>query len=369
MGNWEACRHILIIRADNMGDVLMSSPAIRAIREHFKAKITLLTSKSGAEVGRLLPEIDEVLEFEVPWVKTETSNGNKSLAELTLRLKQGNYDGCIIFTVYSQNPLPAAMLAMAAEIPLRLAYCRENPYGLLTDWVPDPEPLTMIKHQVERDLHLVSFINAYPVARDLSLFIKKEPIISAAEKLRSIGVNPSAGYLILHPGVSEQKRQFPKSAWISLAKELMEKIKLPLVFTGNEQERGFLDELITEIGAGTYSAGGLFSLEEFTAAIKMANAVISVNTGTVHLASAVKTPIVVLYAQTNPQHYPWMVPSIVLEYSIPEALKSKNQLICFVDQQLYAKHQPIPTSDVIVSAVASLLTTNQPRPVLADHLD
>jgi ADP-heptose:LPS heptosyltransferase len=368
MGNWDACSAILIIRADNMGDVLMSSPAIRAVRNRFKAKITLLTSKSGAEVARLLPEIDEVLEFDVPWVKNELT-ASSSLFDLATLLKNGNYDGCIIFTVYSQNPLPAALLASIANIPLRLAYCRENPYGLLTDWVPDPEPLTLIRHQVERDLHLVSCIDAYPVSKNLFLSIKKETAIRTAEKLRGIGIGPSQEYLILHSGVSEQKRHFPKSAWISSAKKLIEEIKLPLVFTGTEEERGLLDKLIVEIGAGAYSAGGLFTLEEFAAAVKNANAVISVNTGTVHLAAAVQTPIVVLYAQTNPQHHPWMVPNIVLEYSIPAALKSKNQLICFVDQQLYAVHEPIPDSNTIVNAVANLLTTNQPRLAPADHLD
>ena len=45
----------------------------------------------------------------------------------------------MIFTVYSQSPLPSAMICYLADIPLRLAHCRENPYHLLTDWVPDPE--------------------------------------------------------------------------------------------------------------------------------------------------------------------------------------------------------------------------------------
>jgi hypothetical protein len=52
------------------------------------------------------------------------------------------------------------MLAYLAGIPKRLAYCRENPYQLLTDWVPDQEPYTFIKHQVRRDLDLVAAVGA-----------------------------------------------------------------------------------------------------------------------------------------------------------------------------------------------------------------
>jgi ADP-heptose:LPS heptosyltransferase len=369
MGNWDACRHILVIRADNMGDVLMSSPAIRAIRERFKAKITLLSSKSGIEVGRLLPEVDDVLEFEMPWVKTEISNRNKSLTELTTKLRRGNFDGCIIFTVYSQNSLPAAMLALAAEIPLRLAYCRENPYGLLSDWVPDQEPLSFIRHQVERDLFLVSTIGAIPSAKDIALPTHSTTLATAQEKLEAIGLKPEKEYLILHPGVSEPKRYFSKLGWINCAKKLIEEFQMPLVLTGTETEKDFLVQLSTEIGSLAYVAGGLFNLEEFVAIIAKARLIISVNTGTVHLAAAVKTPIVVLYARTNPQHHPWMVPNIVLDYSIAEEQKSKNQVIRYVDQTVYAQYKPIPTSDEIVEAVSTLLESTPPQQVPDDNLD
>src|SRR4051794_7611531 len=125
MSNWDQCKRILVIRADNMGDVLLSSPAISALRERFSAKLTLLTSSNGAEAGKLIPAIDEVIEFDVPWVKTDSVQQSSALNDLIAMLKSGNFDGCVIFTVYSQNPLPAAMLAFAAAIPLRLAYCRE----------------------------------------------------------------------------------------------------------------------------------------------------------------------------------------------------------------------------------------------------
>jgi hypothetical protein len=66
------------------------------------------------------------------------------------QISEKKFDAAVIFTVYSQNPLPTVMLAYLAGIPKRLAYCRENPYQLLTDWVPDQEPYTLIKHQVRQ---------------------------------------------------------------------------------------------------------------------------------------------------------------------------------------------------------------------------
>ncbi len=70
-------------------------------------------------------------------------------------MRHGGFDAAVIFTVYSQSPLPAAMLCYLAGIPRRLAHCRENPYALLSDWLREPEPQQRTRHEVERQLDLV----------------------------------------------------------------------------------------------------------------------------------------------------------------------------------------------------------------------
>jgi ADP-heptose:LPS heptosyltransferase len=87
-----------------------------------------------------------------------------------------------------------------------------------------------------------------------------------------------------------------------------------------------------QIGTGSFSTGGLFSIEEFVCLVKHAPVIISVNTGTVHIAASVGTPVVVLYAQTNPQHTPWGVPNKVLEFAVPAYLRSKNEVIAYVNK-------------------------------------
>ena len=148
MTDWSNCRNILCIRPDNMGDLLMSGPAIRAIKASFETKITVLTSSMATAIAALMPEIDEVMVFDVPWVKTQEAANKEAVAQIVSRLAEKKFDAAVIFTVFSQNPLPSAMLAYLAGIPKVLAYCRENPYGLLSDWVPDEEPYALIRHQV-----------------------------------------------------------------------------------------------------------------------------------------------------------------------------------------------------------------------------
>ncbi len=355
MKSWEGCKNLLVIRADNMGDLLLSSPAIRALKQHFSCKITVLTSSKAQSVVPLLPFIDEVMVADLPWVKLDEQDVGVDFLTLVNNLKARAFDGCVLFTVYSQNPMPAILLSYLAAIPRRLAYCRENPYHLLTNWVPDLEPYQLIKHQVRRDLDLVATLGVNTADQDLSVEIPVSAFNRADAQLEKFGPELiQDGYIILHPGVSELKRRFPKERWINLAKKLLQMEEVPLLITGSAAEIEIAQEIATAAGKGCFSGAGYFSLPEFAVVIKKAKAVISVNTGTVHLAAAVNTPIVVLYAQTNPQHHPWSVSNVVLPFSIPKEMKSRNEVLHWVDQMYYAAPIPFPETAAIVAALKTI---------------
>src|SRR5687768_16016020 len=77
--NWKNQTNLLCIRLDNMGDVIMSQPAMRALKASVPGrKITLLTSSAGAAVAPFIPEVDEIIAFDVPWVK---ETGEKETGE------------------------------------------------------------------------------------------------------------------------------------------------------------------------------------------------------------------------------------------------------------------------------------------------
>src|SRR4051794_32870153 len=157
---WRDAKRILCVRLDTLGDVLMTTPAIRALKAARPGRhVTLLTSAPGAAAARLVPEIDDVIVYDAPWLKA-TAPRQDSRPDLAMpdRLRQAKFDAAVVFTAYSQNPLPSAMLCYFADIPRRLAHCRENPYQLLTDWVPEPEPQTGIRHEVQRQLDLVAMV-------------------------------------------------------------------------------------------------------------------------------------------------------------------------------------------------------------------
>jgi ADP-heptose:LPS heptosyltransferase len=328
MTSWTNCRRILCVRLDNMGDVLMSSPAFAALKESFGCTITLLTSSMGAPVAPYVSAIDEVLVWDSPWVKTGEVADPKTVTQLVATLKEKRFDAAVIFTVFSQSALPAAMLLYMAEIPRRLAYCRENPYMLLTDWVPDREPYDLIRHQVKRDLDLVKEVGAFAKDYNIKIQLKEEEWEDLTGKVESLGADLSRPWVIFHPGVSEAKREYPIDDWISIG-QAVSRERVTILLTGTAEQATHLERISDGIGKNCVVLQTL-TLHELMLLIRHAPLVLTVNTVTAHMAAALQTPVIVLYAETNPQHTPWKVHSKVFTFPVPHELQSRNEVLKYV---------------------------------------
>ncbi|HEX8038345.1 MAG TPA: glycosyltransferase family 9 protein [Chryseosolibacter sp.] len=342
-----------------MGDLLMSAPAIRAMKETFNSSITLLTSPAAEGIAPYLPGVDEVLVWDVPWVKADSRKRRGGLPELAALLREKKFDAGIIFTVFSQNPLPTALLLTMAEIPNRLSYCRENPYALLTHWIPDEEPFRFIRHQVRRDLDLVGHFGATTDNDRILVNIPDSCEHQAMAKMARAGANPEEPWLILHPGVSEAKRRYEKQKWIEAGKIIQSGLGYQLVITGIESEKELAMEIARGIGNGACTIAGQLSLGEYIALVRRSPLLISVNTGSVHIASAVGTRTVVLYAMTNPQHAPWKTVGKVLPFSVPAHLQSQNEILRYVQENFFGSDTVTVTPEEIYEAARDLLKNGE----------
>ncbi len=156
-------------------------------------------------------------------------------------------------------------------------------------------------------------------------------------------------------GVSEKKREYLREYWIETAKKMIDEHNYQVLFTGSFSEKILTDELALQTGIGSFSLGGALKLDEFISLVQQAPAIVSVNTGSIHIAAAVQTPVVVLYAQTNPQHTPWNVAYRILEYEVPVELRSKNEVIQYMYKTVYAEKVKVPLPQDIITAVFDLL--------------
>ena len=315
--SWDDRNHLLAVRLDALGDLLMTTPALRALKAHRAGRrLTLLTSPAGAEVARLVPEIDDVIVYDAPWVKA-TAPRVDSAPDHTMqaRLRHDRFDAAVIFTVYSQNPLPAAMLCYLADIPRRLAHCHENPYQLLTDWVVDPEPARVVRHEVRRQLDLVASIGAVSADERLSLRVPDAAQQRITTVLAARGLEQRR-WVLVHPGATAASRRYPPERFAAAARRLARAAGYTVVVTGSDTERPLVDAVVRALDVPAAALIGL-PLDEFAALVEAAPLLISNNSGPVHVAAAVGTPVVDLYALTNPQHTPWAVPHRVLFHDVP----------------------------------------------------
>ncbi|AMM17449.1 glycosyl transferase [Burkholderia sp. PAMC 28687] len=310
-------KRILCIRLDNLGDVLMTTPALHALRTSAPGRhITLLASRSGAQAARYIDDVDNVIEYEAPWVKNNRTANAATDLDMRSHLQAEGFDAAVIFTVYSQNPMPAAMLCHLAGIPRRLAHCRENPYALLTDWVAEPEPQTGTRHEVERQLALVQHVGAHSNNTRMHFDVRPDDIDSLAIKLADRGLSIDEPFITMHPGATAASRRYPAERFAQAAAQLADTTGWPVLITGGPDEA----EVCTQAGGShwmTVNLAGVLELGELAALIARTKVLISNNSGPVHIASALGTPVVDLYALTNPQHTPWQTPHRVLHHDVP----------------------------------------------------
>lgn len=316
---WKHARRLLAIRVDNMGDVLMTSPALAAIKQTLPAAhLTLMTSPGGAAATPHLPFIDATIGVRAPWVKHPEGAVPTEPEALAAEMSRGEFDAAIIFTTYTQSALPAAMLALLAQIPLRLAYARENPYALLTHWVPESEP-ALVRHEVERQLALVASVGFTTSDARLRFRLRDDDVESIHVRLAEAGIDTRRPFIVVHPGASAPSRRYPPERFGAAVKLIGQRLPLPVVFTGDADEAQLVDIARRHSGSEVRTASlvGALSLGELAAVIGKSALLICNNSGPAHIAAALRIPVVDLYALTNPQHTPWRTASRVLNQDVP----------------------------------------------------
>ena len=358
---WKHARRILAVRLDNMGDVLMTTPALAAIRHTLPhAQLTLLTSPSGGALAPHLPFVDRTLTVRAPWVKHPDGARSAELAAFAGDIQARRFDAAIIFTTYTQSALPAAMLALLAGIPLRLAHSRENPYELLTHWLPEVEP-ALARHEVERQLALVNSVGLTTPDVRLRFALHGTDVTAAARRLASAGIDVSRPYIVVHPGATAASRRYPAERFGAAIRLISERFPVPVVFTGHATESELVRIARDHAGdrVALLDLAGDLSLGELAAVIGHSALLVCNNSGPAHIAAALRTPVVDLYALTNPQHTPWRTASRVLNHDVP----CRNCFKSVCPEGHHACLRGVAPSQVAVAALELLTDVTSEAPL------
>ena len=319
---WSAARSILAVRLDNLGDVLVTTPALHAIKVSLPlARLTLLAGPVGAQVARLNPDIDDVIVYEAPWMDPwhRLAQDSAREQEMIALMRGQHFDGAIIFTSYHQSSLPAAYLCYLADIPLRAAASIDGPGSLLTTRHRHPERMM---HEVERGLDLVGALGFTTSEAGQVLKVPERVREGLFDRMAASGIDPRLPLVVVHPGCSMPARTYPWEMYASVIDLLVERLGVAVVVTGSEEERDLVERVLGRVQEQNRRAvlalSGALSFPELCALIEAADLTITNNTGPMHISAALKTPVVALFALTNPpeQWGPWRVPHRLLYHEV-----------------------------------------------------
>lgn len=298
--DFTSLKRILAIRLDNIGDVVMLSPALRSLKQAFpEAQLSLMASPAGSQVAPLLPWVDDVFTWEAVWqdiAEHVPMDTGKEFALVDL-LQQRHFDAAFIFTGITQSPHPPAYACYLAQIPIRIGQSREFGGGVFSHWVKPPKEDS---YQVDRNLHLLEAVGIPVLDRRMALEVPAADQEKAAGLLAQLGLSLQP-YVVLAPGASASARRYPEARFVQAAQQLA-LTGLPVVIIGSPREVGKyprLEELAETKSLPIYSLIGRTTLNEMAAIISRSALVIANNSGSMHFAAAFNRPAVLLYSGTE----------------------------------------------------------------------
>lgn len=325
---WENVRRLLAVRLDNIGDLVMLGPALRAIKRRLPhCHLTLMVTRAGHKVVPMLPWVDDVVLHRPVWQEIAAGNGfhpgqDKRLAA---RLRACGFDAAVIFTSFSQSPYPPAYLSYLAGIPLRLGMSREFGGQVLTHWIRPPADDL---HQTDRNLFLLQSAGLDADGRHLELRIPEADEEAADALLRRRGLEPREPFMALAPGASCAARRYDPSRFARAAELLGRETAMRQVVIGSRQEAVLVEGFSNGSRRGRPALALGTTIPVMAAIIRRAALLVANNSGPMHIADALGIPMVILYSGTEAreQWRPRSAPAVLL--TRPAACSPCHRTVC-----------------------------------------
>jgi len=281
----------ILIRGTNwIGDAILTLPAVAAIRATYpQAHMAVLVKPWVADIYGLFSIIDEVIIYEN---KFDTPTGVFRLARM---LKGKKFDAAILL----QNAIEAAIIVLAAGIPLRAGYDSDARGILLTHRVHRTEEIRKV-HQIDYYLEMVKALGCVSVDREMHLESKINPL-DAQDILRKfipetkktiIGIAPGATY-------GPAKRWFP-DRFAAVADKLNEYFSSQGILLGGKADCEVAQEVQKLARTKLINLAGITTLREAIYLISQCHLFISNDSGLMHIAGALNIPTIALFGSTNP---------------------------------------------------------------------
>ncbi len=281
-------KNILIVRTDRMGDVILTIPAIRALRKTFPlAKIALWIDRSTKDIVEGLPFIDEI-------ILEDKACGWLGYFRLIAFLRKKNFNLAVVF--HTKRRTNAA--CFLAGIPYRLGY-KNNKFGFLLNHPVADERHLGTKHETEYCIDLLRDIGVNSEDLQLQVARHKEADIWA-ERFFIEHKLTGKPVVAIHPSASCPTRFWPVEFYTDLAVRFIREYKVAVIIVGDKLVQPAASKIIVQTGSSAVDITGQTSLSQLISLLSLCRVLISNDSGPVHLAAAVGIPVISIFLRAQP---------------------------------------------------------------------
>lgn len=298
-------QRILLIRPDHLGDVLLTTPAIRALRQALPdAELHALVGPWSAHVLSGYSELDAVLTLDFPGFSRRPAESLRlpyQVAFNTARhLRRVAYSSAVIFR---PDHWWGAMVAHLANIPERIGYDLPDTVPFLTTAIEHHH-----EHAVIQSLRLVQRWNSGLDPENATYGFPIDPLASSYVDgyLTEWGIAPDQAIFCIHPGSGTHVKQWEEERWATVADTLSEQLPARVILTGGDNELPMVRRITQHMSRPACIIAGETNISQLAALLARARVVIGPDSGPLHLAAAVGTPTVTLFGPADPTEFaPW----------------------------------------------------------------
>jgi ADP-heptose:LPS heptosyltransferase len=292
---------ILVIQLKRLGDVILTTPALRELRMLYpQAHVTLLLDQHSAALAPALADVDKV------WIYNRNASFN-----LWYDLVRCGFDLSLDFTGNDRSALISFCSKAAQRIGFSFVAKRAARSWGYTHLVPSP---VREKHTAEHYIDLIRFLGDFVPKSAVSLRLAEGVGRSAETLRREIGL--PGPYLVFHPGAARPEKYWLADRWATVIEHAQTRLGLPCLLTGggDPAELRHIDEILARSGdrSKIFNVAGKIDFLLSAAIIREGTLFAGVDTAAAHVASAFQRPELVLFGPTNPFHWHPMHPAAVV---------------------------------------------------------
>ncbi len=289
----EEIYHIALWMPNWIGDVILSLPALQSLRTRFPGtRITAIVRAPSDELLSGCPAVDSVIQF-----PRKQGDGYVKQCNYARGLRKYRFDLGIIFP----NSLHSAMMMKLAGARFRVGYSTDARWPFLTHALPVTKKERKTSYRVNYFHNILSPLNPDPVSSHYDPMWKQEDGVDTEETLFKVGVDNNGFLVTLHPGTSKPERAWHAERFGILCQKLIKQHRMKIVLLGTQKERPLLKKISEFCPAGMTTIVPELNLHEITQLIAVSRLFIGNDSGMMHLASLVGTPVVGIFGPGHPE--------------------------------------------------------------------